>query len=271
MYYKHVKEKFELSYTEGFHKFDGVLMVINMETTQSVDDIMSGDHIGFLENETSFSWDGAMFWFKRGLGEKFLSFADKWFEEHYEDLTDDMNDDGLSNILLYAHTKTGMVFVDTQRDMNSVIDTIVNEFLKIENVDDSDMATFFAYDDCHLIDNLCFGRDMNTHGNQVMYFLYQEGFLDETILFNALYNNYEPNVGYSVAIVGDFCVENHLIEDAIESCEALTLLDVPNKNTWVWVGDNVSEEDLESLKANYKLISPIADVVKKVFEESFNY
>jgi hypothetical protein len=271
MYYKHVKEKFELSYTEGFHKFDGVLMVINMETTQSVDDIMSGDHIGFLENETGFSWDGAMFWFKRGLGEKFLAFADKWFEENYEDLTDDMNDDGLSNILLYAQTKTGMVFVDTQRDMNSVIDTIVNEFLKIENVDDSDMSTFFAYDDCHLIDNLCFGRDMNTHGNQVMYFLYQEGFLDETILFNALYNNYEPNMGYSVAVVGDFCVETHIIENAIEACEGLTLLDVPNKNTWVWVGDNVSEEDLESLKANYKLISPIADVVKKVFEESFNY
>jgi hypothetical protein len=271
MYYKHVKEKFELSYTEGFHKFDGVLMVINMETTQSVDDIMSGDHIGFLENETGFSWDGAMFWFKRGLGEKFLAFADKWFEENYEDLTDDMNDDGLSNILLYAQTKTGMVFVDTQRDMNSVIDTIVNEFLTLENVDDSDMSTFFAYDDCHLIDNLCFGRDMNTHGNQVLYFLYQEGFLDETIFFNSLYNNYEPNVGYSVAIVGDFCVENHLIEGAIEACDALTLLDVPNKNTWVWVGDNVSKEDLESLEANYKLISPISDVVKKVFEESFNY
>lgn len=271
MYYKHVKEKFELSYTEGFHKFDGVLMVINMETTQSVDDIMNGDHIGFLENETCFSWDGAMFWFKSELGAKFLAFADKWFEENYEDLTDDMNDDGLSNILLYAHTKTGMVFVDTQRDMNSVVDQVVNEFLKLENVATDDMSTFFAYDDCHLIDNLCFGRDSNMQGNQILYFLYQEGFLDESILFSSLYNNYEPNIGYSVAIVGEFCIEEHQVKDAIESCEALTLLDVPNKNTWVWVGDNVSQDDLTSLEANFKLISPIKDVVKKVFEESFNY
>ena len=271
MYYKHVKEKFELSYTEGFHKFDGVLMVINMATTNSVDNIMSGDHIGFIENETNFSWDGAMFWFKSGLGEKFLAFADKWFEENYEDLTDDMNSDGLSNILLYAHTKTGMVFVDTQRDMNSVIDEIVNEFLKLENVTTDDMSTFFSYDDCHMIDNLCFGRDTNMHGNQILYFLYQEGFLDESILFSCLYNEYEPNIGYSVAIVGEFCMEEHQVQDAIESCEALTLLDVPNKNTWIWVGDNVSKEDLSSIETNFKLVSPIKDIVKKVFEESFNY
>ena len=271
MYYKHVKEKFELSYTEGFHKFDGVLMVINMETTQSVDDIMSGDHIGFLENETNFSWDGAMFWFKHGLGEKFLAFADKWFEENYEDLTDEMIGNGISNILLYAYTKTGMVFVDTQQNMDSVIDSIVNEFLTLENFDDTDMSTFFAYDDCHLIDNLHFGRDMNTHGNQVLYFLYQEGFLDESILFNSFLNEYHPNIGYSVAIVGDFCMEEDQVKEAIQCCEALTLLDVPNKNTWVWLGDNVSKEDLESLEANFKIVSPIADVVKKVFEESFNY
>lgn len=271
MYYKHVKEKFKLNYTECFHNFDGVLMVLNMETTQSVDDIMNVDHIGFLENETNFSWDGAMFWFKGELGSKFLTYADDWFEKNYEDLTDDMNDDGLSNILLYAHTKTGMVFVDSQRDMNSVIDKIVTEFLKLENVDVDDMSTFLAYDDSHMIDHLLFGRDSNIRGNQILYFLYQEGFLNETILFNALYNNYEPNIGYSVAVVGDFCVETHIIENAIENCEGLTLLDVPNKNTWVWVGDNVTKEDLTSLETNFKLASPIKDVVKKLFEERFNY
>lgn len=122
-----------------------------------------------------------------------------------------------------------------------------------------------------MIDNLCFGRDTNMHGNQILYFLYQEGFLDESILFSCLYNEYEPNIGYSVAIVGEFCMEEHQVQDAIESCEALTLLDVPNKNTWIWVGDNVSKEDLSSIETNFKLVSPIKDVVKKVFEESFNY
>jgi hypothetical protein len=271
MYYKHVKERFKLTYAPVFYRFDGVLMVVDTERTDSANLIMANQHISFLEAETNFSWDGAVFWFNADLGQDFIEYAEKWFEKNYESLTDEMSDTGVSNILLYSYTQSGIAFVDTQRDMDSVIDTILNEFLELKSVNQDDMSTFFFYDDCHLIDNLCFGRDSNTHGNQVMYTLYNEGFLDESILFNSLYNNYEPNIGYSVALVGDFCMENHMIEDAIESCEALTLLDVPNKNTWVWIGDNVSKEDLTSLKANFKLVSHIEDVIEKIFQESFNY
>lgn len=271
MYYKHIKERFELSYAPVFHRFDGVLMVLNLENSRHANLIENNQPISYLEADTNFSWDGSIFWFKAELGQDFIEYADKWFERNYTTLTDNMSGSGLSNILLYSYTQTGIAFVDTQRDMDSVIDTILNEFLELKSVNQEDMDTFFCYDDCHLIDNLHFGRDSSTHGNQVMYFLYNEGFLDESILFSSFYNDYEPNIGYSVALVGDFCIENHMIEDAIECCEALTLLDVPNKNTWVWIGDNVSKDDLASIKANFKMVSHIEDVIEKIYQESFNY
>lgn len=271
MHYKHTQERFELSYAPMFHHFDGVMMVLNLENSRHANLIEANQPISLLEEDTNFSWDGSIFWFKAELGQAFIEYADKWFANNYTTLTDDMTFTGLSNILLYSYTQTGIAFVDTQRDMDSVVDTILNEFLDLNSVNQEDMNTFFCYDDSHLIDNLCFGRDSSTHGNQIMYFLYNEGFLDESILFNSLYDNYEPNIGYSVALVGDFCMETHMIEGAIECCEALTLLDVPNKNTWMWIGDNVSKEDRISIEANFKMVSHIEDVLEKIYQESFNY
>lgn len=270
MYYKHVKKQFRLSYTQGFNKFDGAFMVINMETTRNVDAIMANEHLEFLESETCFSWDGSIFWFKGDLGRKFLIYADSWFQKNHEDLTDKMYGDGLSNILLYANTKTGIAFVDTQRDMDSVIEQIVSEFLKLENVDENDQSVFFSYDDSHLIDNLCFGRDTNKNGNKILYFLYQEGFLDESIMINTLYNNYESETHYSIYLAGDFYETKGVLEDAIDSCEALTLMNKPNKNTWTWIGNNVSAEEIESLKANSLRVSYINEVVKEIFENNFD-
>lgn len=270
MHYKYVKKQFSLSYTQGFNKFDGALMVVNMETTRNVDAIMANEHIAFLESETCFSWDGAIFWFKGDLGRKFLTYADNWFQKNHEDLTDEMYGDGLSNILLYAYTKTGMAFVDTQRDMDSVIDQIVSEFLKVENIDRQDMSLYFSYDDSHLIDNLCFGRDVNTDGNKILYFLYEEGFLDESIMINSLYNNYDSGTHYSVYLAGDFYETTDVLEDAIDVCDSLTLLNTHDKNAWVWVGNNVSEEELVMLKDNSKKVSTIRDVVKEIFEKNFN-
>lgn len=271
MYYKHVKERFKLSYAPVFHRFDGVLMVLNLENSQSANFIQANQPISFLEAETCFSWDGAIFWFKAELGQDFIEYAEKWFEHNYDSLTDDMISSGLSNVLLYSYTQTGIAFVDTQQNMDSVIDEILNEFITEKSIDKNNTDNYLFYDDCHLIDNLYFGRDTNENGNKILHFLYNEGFLDESILFSSFYNDYSPNIGYAVAVVGDFCIETHMIEDAIESCEALTLLDMPNKNTWVWIGDNVSKDDRASIEANFKLVSRIEDVVEKIFQESFNY
>lgn len=270
MHYKHLKESFKIE-SECFNKFDGAIMVLNLETTRAVDLIMQGHYRYFIESEINYSWDGAMFWFKGATGEKFLVYVEKWFEENYEELSDGMSESGVSNLLFYAKTKTGMLFVDTQRDLDSVIEDLLNRFVQEQHIDTDDNSIYCWYDDSHLIDNLCFGRDVNIDGNRTLYFLYQEGILTESILFNSLYNNYEPNIGYSVAFIGDFCLEEHLIEDAISNCEGLTLLEVPNKNTWVWIGDNVPDDELTQLKANFKMVTPIADVVKKIFEESFDY
>lgn len=64
MYYKHIKERFELSYAPVFHRFDGVLMVLNLENSRHANLIENNQPISYLEADTNFSWDGSIFGLK---------------------------------------------------------------------------------------------------------------------------------------------------------------------------------------------------------------
>lgn len=268
MFYKTDKMTIKTFTPESFAKpFDGYMGVFNENHIDIEKKSTKSEMREYFENNLNYSWDGAIFWFSHELAQSFFDFIDNWYKTHVDELTDEMIGEGVSNLVFYMNTKNGMVFIDTQRDMDSVVDTIIQEFESTMGIKLND-SNFISYDDCHLTDNLVFGRDTNVSGNNTLLFLYDEGLLNESIFLYGLLNDSPENVSYDVLLDGKFFEDKQTIIDNLDDT-CIKITKKLKKDTWVWLGRNVSQEKIdEYLKKNVK-VSSMSEVIHYFHEKYF--
>jgi hypothetical protein len=262
MHYSHIKKSFDLFSKEAFVKpFDGVLVCVDDENMDE-DKLNSQKVFNHLKESLNFSWDGTIHWFPDASAQKFLEFAQQWFEENYENMSADMDDNSISNCLLYVKTKTGMAFVDTQRDVNSEIDDLVDAFYKTY----PDDSGYLVYDDCHLVDNLKFGRDSIVDGDQILKFWVEEGFLTDKVFFYAEEDFFEDHdKDKEIVLTGTFSISREEIKSTLENMD-FKFSDKLTSDSWLWVGDKPGNKKIVEASQKGVRISTIVDIMNSFFK-----
>lgn len=178
----------------------------------------------------------------------------------------DDSDDGISNCLLYANTKTGMVFIDPYCDNDSIIDELFDEF-KLIHPDVSGIKEMY---DCHLDDHLYLGRDMDNDAMQI--FLYEEGFLTDNMLFkhfDNVLNELELDNSRPIVLTGTFSLKRDELKDLLED-NGFTVSEKVTASSWLWVGDKPGASKLKAAKKhNVEITQPI-DLMKLYVEKVEN-
>lgn len=261
MYYSHIRKPFDLFTKQAFAKpFDGFLTCVDDENMD--EDFNSKKLFSHLKDALNFSWDGSIHWFPDSSAQKFLEFAEQWFEKNYKNMSADMDDNSVSNCLLYVKTKTGMAFVDTQRDVNSEIDELVFSFEKSY----PDDTGYLYYDDCHLIDNLKFGRNSVGDGDKTLKFWVEEGFLTDKVFFYTekdFFKNLPKDK--TVILTGTFGISREEIVSITKEMN-LSFSDKLTADCWLWVGDKPGARKLTEAKEKGAKVSNINEIMDEFFK-----
>lgn len=260
MFYSHIKKPFDLFTKDSFAKpFDGVLACVDDENMD--EKLTSQKLFTHLKESLNFSWDGTIHWFSNTNATKFIEFAQEWFEENYENMSADMDDYSISNCLLYVRTQTGIAFVDTQRDLNSEIDNLVDSFHKVYGDEG-----YLYYDDCHLIDNLKFGRNSADKGDEALKFWVEEGFLTDKVFFYAnkdFFNNNRQDK--PIVLTGTFSISRDEIK-SIMGNKGFTFSDQLTSDCWLWVGDKPGANKLTKASKKGVKISTTNEIIDTFFK-----
>ena len=269
MFYKASAVKIKTLTPYFFAKsFDGYIGVFNEENLDFDKTSNKKELLAYVEDQINTAWDGTIFWLNHELGQQFFKYITEWYQTHKDELSDDMVSNGVSNLILYMNTKNGIAFVDTQKDMNSVFDEILSQF-QATGIE-LNQNNHIIYDDSHLINNLVFGRDTDINGNMSMLFLYDEGLLNEKVLFHGLLNK-PPTKQYELMLIGSFFVDKkEIIEDLSFNDSSLTFVEKANKNTWILYGNGVSENKIVKLKNKGFKVSSINQAVHYFHDKYFN-
>lgn len=251
MIYLHKQEPIAIFHKENFSKpFDGFLCVFDEDKTKkkTTDSSVIDVVLAQVKEYNHFSWDGNIFWINDRYSESFFDFLTQWLEDNKEqcECEKNLSEDGISQLVFYSKTKTGCAFVDPLADSDSHFTEITDAFIRQYEIEED---CYINLDDSHLVDNLKLGRNMNHKQNTYLAFLHREGFLNESILFFAEFDDSTIEEDrHSITLVGDFFIEKEEAEavlteffDIVEDIEK-TLPEV------AWIGHNVSNEKIEYLK-----------------------
>lgn len=205
-----------------------------------------------LPDTLDVSWDGDLRWMPQPMADIFLPFASRWFEEKQHEMHCETGEYGLSNVLLYARTPTGMAFVDTQTYFDSIVPELIEAFEQAHP--DLHQAHDMLYiGDAHLADNLVLGRDSVKDQDAILSFLVQEGFLTDAALFHAIEHVAEHlDIEKTVVLTGTFGVPRSDIQAMLVDAGVQCAEKVTSANHWLWVGDKPGAskvEDAERLGA----------------------
>lgn len=261
MKYLKLEKKINIFLNEPFKKpFDGALMVYNPDEVEDV--LTPRNASSFLQEALDFSWDGALYWMPNNLARVFLSFAEVWFEDNYKKMKSDMDEGGLSNVLLISKTNNGYAFIDTQVDINSEIPRLLSEF-EIEYGNEFDFQSLIIIEDSHLVDNLVFGRHICINEDAQLKQLYEEGLLISKVALMGQEETYQKIIDSKKTIVltGDFGDE--LLEIIGDLSMFFPVSDkIESENCWLWLGDNPNSRLINEAENLNVKISTMSEVME---------
>lgn len=242
-----------------FNKFDGAYAYVDED----------GGFEGPLNDFLSFSWDGAIYWMPKPLGDQFLPFLDKWFKENTKDMVFECGDECVSNCFLYKHTKNGLAIVDTCVDADSIGEKLFADF---KAYTDHENGAITELSDCHLVDNLNLNRDMNDNTPESLLFFYEEGLLNDGILmYDLQYYTEKFNLDKTkpIVITGTFSVNRDELAETMRK-NGFTIADKVTSDCVLWCGEKPGATKLKAAeKAGVEIITP-ADLIRRYIDNQDN-
>jgi NAD-dependent DNA ligase len=250
MHFEHIQTPFSiLTYT--FKKpFDGAFVAHEDNSPPPVD----------LANMINDSWDGQILWLAHAQAQVLMAYADNWFQENLTDMK--VVESWLpANCLIYQKTPHGMLFCDTQGEMGSTMDKMFESFSALHP--DINLHEYFIAD-CHLADNLFFGRDSCVNAESFLTLLYQEGVLSENIFDTQLAEALamiEDIDERSIVLTGTFSVSREEMQEALED-SGFSVAQSVTKNSWLWCGKKPGMAKVKKAQQMNLEISTIPDLMQ---------
>lgn len=249
-----IKKPFSLL-EHKFNKFDGTYAYVDED----------GGFEGPLNEFLNFSWDGDIYWMPKQLGDQFLPFLDKWFNENTENMVFECGDECVSNCFLYKHTKNGLAIVDTCVDCDSLAEQLFAEFKAYSNHDSNAIRML---SDCHLVDNLDLNRDMNDNTPENLLFFYEEGLLNDGILMYSLRyysERFDLDKSKPIVITGTFSRKREELADTLRSA-GFKIADTVTSDCVLWCGEKPGATKIKAAeKLGVEIIKPV-DLINRYIE-----
>lgn len=243
MQFTHVSQPFSILKEIFLRPFDGAYLVAN-------------DKVKFPYS-INHSWDGELAWLPKDMAKVFLDYIPVWFQDNLSKMK--IMDGNISNCLIYSHTPRGTVFIDTQIDMGSILDNLYSSF---DEKYPEFQGKYYVISDCHLADNLFFGRGSVYDAESTLTLLYEEGVIDNTCFFRNLEEALdEIECDRTIVLTGKFPYPREEITEQLECLEYLTSNTV-SKNCWLWTGEKPGASKVKKAQQLGIEISNTLDLMK---------
>lgn len=253
--------------------FDKVFVSIEEEDFLEKNEFkLSKKNIKKLFNVINYSWDGEIYWFYNDDKNIVMQLLKEWFKE--DKSHSDFDELCIGNCLLMKETSNCLCIIDTQYDMS----TSFHEFLHSLNQLYPNINYGF-YSDCHLIDHIKLGRNNSPNDFEDLYFLYKQGIIDNSFFLLGLYDMKSDNKeskcynlfprDKEIVITGKLPVLREEIFKYLNN-EGYKTSEKINKNSWLWLGNNVGAKKIEQAKEKGAICNTIEEVIDMAFENYLN-
>ena len=214
------------------------------------------------------SWDGEFWWMPKEVGEQFIPFAEKWYQEHFEEISNNYsneNDNGFSDVLFYMRSNNGLFILDpVYVDFGSSAEQLMADFIKEYSIEEDVIKN---YEDAHMIDNISFDRVKNEPKKfDLLKQLIAEDVLNDSVIFNSFYNYFDSTpTDLKIVLTGTFSQERSEIKSILKEA-GLTVIDkVNSSDCWLWTGEKVGNNKINDAKKYGTKISTPYELIDELF------